>query len=79
VQQIVECDAERLSELFVLPAGVWIGEGADPEAFPSGLALLPELEWPHGLEGLRPRIVEELERTDTQGVRVREHRLRQDQ
>lgn len=74
MQQMIECDADRLSELFALHASVWIEEGADPEAFPNGLALPPELDWPRGLEGLRQRIDEEFEKPDTQAVRVRGNR-----
>lgn len=33
---IVECPPARLPELFELRARVWIGEGADPAAFPGG-------------------------------------------
>lgn len=34
---IAECDPLRLGELYALRARVWIGEGADPAAFPRGL------------------------------------------
>ena len=33
---VAECDARRLGELYALRARVWIGEGADPAAFPGG-------------------------------------------
>ncbi len=33
---ISECDPLRLAELYALRARVWIGEGADPAAFPGG-------------------------------------------
>lgn len=33
---IAECDPLRLAELYTFRARVWIGEGADPAAFPGG-------------------------------------------
>jgi len=33
---VVDCPPERWPELFALRARVWIDEGADPSAFPSG-------------------------------------------
>lgn len=33
---IAQCDPSRLEELYALRARVWIGEGADPAAFPGG-------------------------------------------
>lgn len=34
--RIVICPPERLTEMFRLRAAVWVGEGADPDAFPGG-------------------------------------------
>lgn len=34
--RLVVCPPERLAEMFRLRAAVWIGEGADPAAFPGG-------------------------------------------
>src|SRR5688572_317213 len=34
--RLMVCPAERLAEMFRLRASVWIGEGADPAAFPDG-------------------------------------------
>lgn len=33
---VIPCPPERLDELYRLRAAVWIGEGADPAAFPAG-------------------------------------------
>jgi len=34
--KIVFCEPERLPDLYALRARVWVGEGADPAAFPEG-------------------------------------------
>ena len=34
--RIIACPAARLIEMFRLRAAVWVGEGADPDAFPGG-------------------------------------------
>jgi hypothetical protein len=43
---ILECPAKRLNELFRLRCTVWLGEGADPAAFPNG-------EWSDPLDAIR--------------------------
>jgi hypothetical protein len=44
--RLLECPPDRLDELFRLRCTVWLGEGADPAAF-------PDREWRDPIDGIR--------------------------
>lgn len=44
--RLLECPPDRLDELFRLRCTVWLGEGADPSAFPNG-------EWRDEMDEIR--------------------------